>query len=390
MFKNLLEKGKCSLGFHEGEWAFQDPGQCDQVRVCVRCQTESRRTEHTWGEWAYLADDACDLQRSCERCRQAESHIEHSWGEAVYHEEGSCQQVHLCQRCGESKPAGIEHQWDSWLYLADDDCTQVQLCGRCGEKSQQTQLNHDWGPWQQDDFYGVPLSVCRHCGELIFNLAGTQPSLQEMDSLMEELLAAGTIEELYKLVQANQTSLASPVRELYFRFAFDQYGHDDDLREALENMQGLLHLCEQYGIEATFAQLTGADQAAQPVSGSVPAEAPATAAPAHPTAGSDQGQVLAHMAGRYRHTDSQYSDGFSMVTDTHMLLDSNGRFSWSSEKAGSFGSSQSGPEYGRWFVANNQLCLIFDSGSRMVQPFELSADSLFLPQEGHYRLWTRY
>jgi hypothetical protein len=203
-----------------------------------------------------------------------------------------------------------------------------------------------------------------------------------MDGLMEELLEAETIEALYKLVQANQTRLVSPVRELYFRFAFDQYGHNDDLREALENMQELLNLCEQYGIEATFAQLTGADQVAQ-----TPEPRPV---PAAPVSGSGQGQVDPRLAGRYRHTDSQYSDGFSMATDTHMMLDSNGRFSWSSETAGSFGSSQSGPEYGRWFVANNQLSLIFDSGSRMVQPFELSADSLFLPQEGHYRLWTRY
>ncbi len=386
MFKNLLDKGKCSLGFHEGEWAFEEAGQCGQLRICVRCQTESRRTEHSWGEWAYVTEDACDLERSCARCGQAEIDLEHHWGEAVYHEEGSCQQVHLCQRCGETKPAGIEHQWDNWLYLADDDCTQVQLCGRCGETSHQNQLNHDWGPWQQDDFYGVPLRVCRHCGELVFNLgaghlASPQPSLQEMDDLMEQLLAAETLEELYKLVQANQTSLVSPVRELYFRFAFDQYSHDDDLREALENMQGLLNLCEQYGIEATFNQLTGGDQAAEPVSGPTPAA---------PVSGSGQGQVDPRLAGRYRHTDSQYSDGFSMATDTHLLLDSNGRFSWSSETAGSFGSSQSGPEYGRWFVANNQLCLNFDSGSRMVQPFELSADSLFLPQEGHYRLWTRY
>jgi hypothetical protein len=395
MFKNLLDKGKCSLGFHEGEWIYEDPGQCDQLRVCLRCQSQSRRTEHTWGEWAYLIEDACDLGRSCARCGQTEIRLEHSWGGAVYHEEASCQQVHLCQRCGESKPAGIEHQWDSWVYLADDDCNQVQLCGRCGESSHQTQLNHDWGRWQQDDFYGLPLRVCRHCGELVFDLgagplADQQPSLQEMDALMEQLLAAETIEDLYKLIQAKQTSLVSPVRELYFRFAFDQYGHDDDVREALENMQGLLNLCEQYGIEATFAQLTGANEAAEPRPGSAPASATPQTAPASPAAGSGQDQVDPRLAGRYRHTDSQYSDGFSMATDTHMLLGSDGRFSWSSESAGSFGSSQSGPEYGRWFVANNQLYLAFDSGSRMVQPFELSADSLFLPQEGHYRLWTRY
>ncbi|MDX1399829.1 MAG: hypothetical protein R3204_14980, partial [Oceanospirillum sp.] len=155
-------------------------------------------------------------------------------------------------------------------------------------------------------------------------------------------------------------------------------------QESLHNIQVLLQLCQQHGIEATFAELTGSNQAAQ-----APAPQPA---PAGPSTGrrSGAGQVDQRLVGSYRHTESNYSDGFSMATDTHMHLGPDGRFSWSSETAGSFGSSQSGPVYGRWTVEEGQLCLYFDDGSQYREPFKLSSDSLFLPQQGHYRLWTRY
>lgn len=390
MFKNLLDKGKCSLGFHEGEWHYEQSDSCMQLRVCQRCQNESRRTEHQWGEWIYQADAACDLIRTCPRCGETESRIEHSWADATYKYTDSCEQVHICARCGEEKPAGIEHQWEQWQYLSAGDCTQVQVCGRCGEKSQQKRIGHDWGAWQQSTFYDAPLCVCRHCGEMVFDLGqngDSSPSLQEVDRLVEDLLAADSIESLYYQVNQQQGTLFSPVQERYFQFAYDQYPQDPEFQESLHNLQVLLQLCQQHGIEATFAELTGNNQTAQAPAVAVPQSAPTAPSPGRL---SGAGQVDQRLVGSYRHTESNYSDGFSMATDTHMHLGSDGRFSWSSETAGSFGSSRTGPVYGRWSVEDGQLCLYFDDGSRYREPFELSSDSLFLPQQGHYRLWTRY
>ena len=393
MFKNLLDKGKCSLGFHDGEWSYEYADECVQLRICVRCQTESRRTEHSWGEWDYVTAGECDLARICPRCGETESRVEHNWGEAEYKQAESCEQVHICQRCGQEKAAGFEHRWDQWAYLSEDDCTQLQYCGRCSEQGRQKRINHDWGAWQHSDFYSAPVAVCRHCAEMIFDLRGEggsddEPSLQVMDQAVERLLAAGSIEALYHLIDEDRQTLFSPVREKYFQFAFDQYAQEPEHLEALQNLQGLLLLCQQQGLEAAFAELTGSAAQGAPPPGPAPAQTATQAAPA--SRGSATEQVDMRLVGRYRHTDSTYSDGFSMATDTHMILGQDGRFSWSSESAGSFGSSQSGPDYGRWAIVDGQLCLLFDDGNRFCEPFELSADSLFLPQQGHYRLWTRY
>ncbi len=387
MFKNLLDKGKCSLGFHEGEWRYEQPDACTQLRVCQRCQAESRRTEHQWGEWAYPAADACDLVRMCGRCGERESRIEHHWGEVVYARPGSCEQVTICERCGEEKAAPIQHQWDHWLYQSADDCTQVQMCGRCGEYGRQTRINHEWGEWQDSPFYNAPVRVCRHCAEMVFDLAQeaggeATPSMQAYDQTVEKLLAASSIERVYQLVHENRATLLSPVGERYFRFALEQYPPEPGVQEGLQNLQGLLQQCQLYGIEAVFNVLSGGVQA-EPAPAGQPGPAPGAQSGV-------PGQLDRRLAGRWRHTESMMSGDFSMATDTHMLLDQDGRFAWYSKSAGSFGTSQTEPEYGQWQVVDGQLCLFFDGGSRFCQEFVLEGDTLFLPNEGTYRLWHQY
>ena len=84
MFKNLLDKGKCTLGFHAGEWRYMNSDTCQQVQVCERCDTESYRTAHNWPEWNYRAEGDCTLIRVCERCREEESKVDHIWGDWQY------------------------------------------------------------------------------------------------------------------------------------------------------------------------------------------------------------------------------------------------------------------------------------------------------------------
>jgi len=134
MFKNLLDKGKCGLGFHQGPWIYLEPDQCDQLQVCERCAAESRRSEHNWGEWTYPAGDACDLVRICQRCQERESQVAHDWGEWEYLDEGSCDQAQRCNRCGQwndARQAG--HQWGPWGYHPDYRSS-IRACTRCGRQ----------------------------------------------------------------------------------------------------------------------------------------------------------------------------------------------------------------------------------------------------------------
>ena len=94
------------------------------------------------------------------------------------------------------------------------------------------------------------------------------------------------------------------------------------------------------------------------------------------------------LVGYWRHTESMYSDGFSMVTDTYFRLDSNGRFSRSSRTESSASSSQSPEEYGSWWVENERLYLQFDGGYSDYYDYEAYPDQLYLPNE-RLKLWDR-
>lgn len=383
MLKNLLDKGKCVLGFHDGPWQTMQGDTCLQQQTCTRCQVVSHRTEHQWEAWHYQADAACEVSRTCARCAETEQRVEHHWADPVYSGSDSCEQAHICQRCGQEKPAGVNHQWNRWDYVAADHCTQVQRCGRCNQTGPGQRLAHDWGPWQASDFYQATLRVCHHCGALVFDLGAEGddgPSLQAVEQAVTHVVAADTLDTLYTRIIQHQQTLFSPVVEQYARFSADQYSRETDYLKQLEELQGLLERCRREGIDTVFHQLSGTqpDPTMRPTAASPPPQEQGTRA------------VDQRLVGRYRLTDSTYSDGFSSATDTHMHLGGDGRFSWSSETAGSFGNRRTGPIYGRWTVENGHLCLLFDDGSRYTERFELSADSLFLPNQGHYRLWKRY
>lgn len=134
MFKNLLDKGKCALGFHDGAWTFVAPGQCSQRRICTRCGSQSHRISHQWGEWTYLAEDGCDLTRTCIRCAETERRTAHEWG-----------------------------QWD---YIDAQGCTQARQCARCGQFDQEgeTRMHHAWGDWSYSEPYRTSIHTCDRCG----------------------------------------------------------------------------------------------------------------------------------------------------------------------------------------------------------------------------------
>jgi hypothetical protein len=78
MFKKLLQKGKCLVGFHEGEWNYEQPAQCIQTRLCTLCQKRQERTHHIWAVGIEREGD-CAQRGVCERCAERRSAPPHNW-----------------------------------------------------------------------------------------------------------------------------------------------------------------------------------------------------------------------------------------------------------------------------------------------------------------------
>src|SRR5262245_62049563 len=124
MFKNLLDRGGCLVGRHQGDWSYHAQDDCTQIRVCKVCQTEQQRTEHQWDDWLNVAGHPCAQSRRCGRCGQNESKV--------------------------------EHQGNTWVYTNDASCDQVQLCDRCHEKGTETHQVHEWGAWVYEEAMRSP------------------------------------------------------------------------------------------------------------------------------------------------------------------------------------------------------------------------------------------
>jgi tetratricopeptide (TPR) repeat protein len=137
--KDLLDKGKCLVGFHRGEWVFDTTGQCAQTRVCPICGVRNARVEHGWGEWTHRSLGSCELIHACQRCGDVETRTEHSWGD--------------------------------WQYVRENDCTQMQACMRCGTAGEQTQLLHAWEPWAYSEPHRAPVRRCERCSARVSRFA---------------------------------------------------------------------------------------------------------------------------------------------------------------------------------------------------------------------------
>lgn len=165
MLKELFQKGKCKIGFHEGEWKYEFPQKCSEIRDCCRCGKRSKRVSHIWDSWEYMYKDECTQIRLCKRCGEEEFRTEHNWGEWKY-EAGSCMLFRICKKCSEREKGLTEHLWDHFEYKGSDSCLQVQVCKRCGAKSQNEKLNHNWGEWTYSESKKTSIRVCRRCGEM--------------------------------------------------------------------------------------------------------------------------------------------------------------------------------------------------------------------------------
>ncbi len=166
MFNNLLNRGGCMIGMHQGEWEYLADKSCEQKRICTVCETEQTRTEHQMGEWTTDPSQPCTQMSTCERCGTTESEVTHTW--------------------------------DKWEYVADDSCTAHQVCSQCGAKSEETTEQHVWGKWAYNEGYRSPLRTCTRCQTQMVSFAvaaevapaSTTPSTEESNPVVNDILSS--------------------------------------------------------------------------------------------------------------------------------------------------------------------------------------------------------
>jgi len=289
--RDLINKGKCLIGLHEGEWRAASLTVCTFTRRCLRCGAEQSRVDHSWGEWHFPTADACDQGRSCLRCSLHEQQLVHAYGAAKFDSETTCDRHEECQRCHERRAASAQHVMTSWRFIGDEDCRQVQQCSRCSTDGTVTRVQHGWADWQHSNAHDGAVRVCRRCGEL-------------------------------------QVQPAAPP--------------------------------------------------AAPDHTATPAAASASNAARNPA-------LVAH----WRHTEALSGEGFSLVTDTHLVFQADGRFRRWSHSASSMGSQTSEAITGTWHSISDVLHSRADDGGAGSITFSIHDNTLFFPDGGSQKLWQR-
>ena len=80
--------------------------------------------------------------------------------------------------------------------------------------------------------------------------------------------------------------------------------------------------------------------------------------------------------------------GFSMVIDSHCVLDANGDFSFWSKSRNSLHDSDSEREPGTWEAHDGELRLRFRSGTTWSKAYIVGAHMLW-PKDRRYGVWER-
>jgi hypothetical protein len=387
MWKDLLDKSKCLLGFHEGPWQYRRANSCTQVQKCERCGRDTERVEHRWGEWVFEAERRCDLVRACARCAQTEKSLTHSWGEPTYQRADACDRVAICARCDEEQNHEPLHVFDGWSYQADDDCAQVEACSRCGQAGSATRLQHDWNEWTRSEFYASQVRVCRHCGEMLLDASGSGGreaiSMQTIEADVDRLVAAQTAQQIRSTLTGSASALLTPAADRYFQFAFDQYPHDDDSTDALAAARTLVTRCREVGVDAAL-QECGIESPPAPTPPPPRAQAAGPAAARHtaPAASSLDKRLFGH----WRSTEILGAGtGFSRTIDTHCVLDGSGRFEFWTKSASGSGDVESGT----WAASGSQLTLSFEGEGSLSREYALRGSEMVWPSDGRWPFWER-
>jgi hypothetical protein len=343
MLKDLLNKGKCKLGFHAGEWGYIASLNCAQLRVCERCGAESRRTEHSWPEWTYLNPKSCTLARNCLRCQQEETKVAHAWGD--------------------------------WAYIHRYSCIQRRGCTRCGHIDDQTQTTHQWAQWEFSDHYAGPVQVCTRCGELNRpGASGGNPSDDELTLVVEKLVAADSQEQITRLLHTNQQALFSKNATRFLQRCQQDFSHRPKAKERIANLEMIIDSCRKVGIDAALQQPT--------VSSYTPSAqlAAQSASPGSRAAQRVSSKIDPSLVGRWRNT--RYEGGPTAILYAYDVdLDEDGTFTQSESAAyagssyGSTGMRETGR--GQWELNQGLLLLNYTNGNQVACRYQVQGTKLY-------------
>jgi len=367
MLKDLLEKGKCLIGLHHGDWTFLKENNCTSVRVCVRCGTQSRKTEHSWSSWNHTKEQDCCQERCCQRCRCVENRVVHQWQQPTFKEVDRCEMVQICARCGVEQAAYVSHTWTQWEYVSEDDCSQTQICERCGDRGGEKRIEHNWGEWQHSEQYGGAVRVCKRCGELTLPREGR-------NSVHEAAVPPITNTPVAHHVDEFIGSSADKVKSQMLELLKPKMNQLSEMMNVMENILGHME-----GQTAQQFSEVGDNSRSSPPALSVDGS----------SGFHDQAERDVRLVGQWRFTDARSSGGVSQATDYFRLLGSDGGFIDRSHSCGSFGESWSDPEYGRWATSNKTLYLYYNDGNERTYSYYLEDNTLFFPEAGFQRLWER-
>jgi hypothetical protein len=372
-FKDLLNKGKCLVGLHQGEWRAAAPTDCTFIRVCTLCHIESRRVEHTWPEWAYAADESCDQVRVCSRCSSSESRVNHSWGEVAYIADDSCDRQQICNRCRATTPGEPLHVLDSWRYTAADTCHQLQTCSRCHFVGSTYRVEHSWTEWQHSNAHNGPVRVCRRCGDMQTQPAsppaptaqraaasptagGAKPAEMSRKDMFEAL--KGKMQMLADQNLALDRVLGSMTDSLNERLA----EHESKPPDTEARPRPPVFTDDSVGDMLRRAGVDVEEDAAEP-------------------------QRDARLIGHWQYTD--IIPGGGMTTEIHLVLENDGSFRRYSTSWGPAGRTPSPEERGQWHVDAGYLVLHYDDDQESRRAYKFSQGQLLFPGSKWPLPWSR-
>jgi hypothetical protein len=380
MFKDLLQRGKCLVGIHQGLWLFSADKICTRVQICTICNARTEKPEHNWTEWVLARQDSCDLIRRCSRCEITETKTEHIWRDAEYAGPGACNLQRVCSRCAAAEAAGTRHVMDEWAYISDTGCAQANACSRCAAPGMQRRTEHEWNPPVASAFYGTTVGVCRRCGDMRVP-SDSGISLQQAATAVRALMSAADVTGLEAAARQHSAVLSSAATQHYFRLALERFSLKTPIREQFDVASKFAKMCSEAGVEKALAY---AKSQMEDTRTAVAATASASSSSATQAGISSSNHRL---VGHWRHTEHRGGSGFSMAIDTHLVLGSDGSAVFWNHSAGSFGEQRSAKESGSWHAASGTLDV--DAGLRYSGQYQTDGSSLVLPGSGRYRFWTK-
>jgi hypothetical protein len=197
-----------------------------------------------------------------------------------------------------------------------------------------------------------------------------QVSLQMVDRAVWNVMESKDSATVRERVTQHSQVLFNPVAEKYFKFAIDQRAPDESAKDTFRELAGLIERCRIQGIDAVLSPPV---KAASPPTTSTTSTVVSAAKPAAE-------ELDRRLLGHWRSTEILGSGGgFSMSTDTHCVLDVEGRFEWCSVSVSSLGRRPSEPKYGNWSTSDNTLILNFDQGNPLARNYVIESATMLWP-----------